>query len=199
MTNLVYGLCRKSDPTIRYIGITTRNIDKRLRQHALAAKNGKDLPVYRWWRKHDDITYVIIHKVDNLNELFKLERDEIASRDNLLNCTAGGEGLVSPSAATRAKMSATRTGKKLSAQHRANMSLSKIGNTNTLGYKHRDESKQKMSKARKGVLKTKEHSAKIAESQRNKPRPRVDCPNCGTNMDAGNARRYHFDRCKNLL
>lgn len=198
MTNLVYGLCLKSDPTIRYIGVTSREIHNRLSQHALAARNGKELPVYRWWRKHDDVTYVILHSVSTIDEMFDLERREIASRTNLLNCTTGGEGLINPSAETRAKMSKTRTGRKLSAQHRANLSLGKIGNKNTLGYKHREESKAKMSAARKGKKQSPEQIAKRAATHRGKTRPKIACPHCDTIMDAANARRYHFDKCKML-
>lgn len=157
----VYGLCRVSDPTIRYVGFTSRFTEKRFNEHKINAnrKNGlATLPVYSWIRKYDDVTYVVLH--DNLTdeEAFELEKREIASRENLLNLTAGGEG--------------------------------------TTGYKKSPESIAKMSAAMRNM--SAEHRAKLSAAKIGKQLPKIECPNCGTASDSGNAKRWHFNNCKKL-
>ncbi|AFN37312.1 homing endonuclease [Vibrio phage phi-pp2] len=58
-----------------------------------------------------------------------------------------------------------------------------------------DTTKEKMSKSRKGVSKSKEHSQKIREALLNLPV--VTCPHCGKQGKKGGAMtRHHFDNCK---
>lgn len=65
------------------------------------------------------------------------------------------------SAQTRSKMSATKTGRKLSQQHRAKLSVLLLGNKRTLGMRHSAESREKMSVAAPKT-KSPEHRAKIS-------------------------------------
>jgi len=64
---------------------------------------------------------------------------------NLVNMTDGGEGMSNPSKETRAKLS-----------------KSKMGNTNTLGFKHSEETKRKVSESQLGVKLSKEHCEAIS-------------------------------------
>lgn len=72
------------------------------------------------------------------------------------------------SEATKIKMSAAQKGKTITEQHRLNM----------LGQKRSEEFKQNLSNLKRGI-----------------PRPRVDCPKCGTSIDVGNYKRWHEPRC----
>ena len=67
---------------------------------------------------------------------------------NLVNMTDGGEGMSNPSKETRAKLS-----------------KSKMGNTNTLGFKHSEETKRKVSESRLGVKLSKEHCEAISKGK----------------------------------
>lgn len=66
------------------------------------------------------------------------------------------------SAESRAKMSAWQIGRKLTAEHCANMSIGK----KAAAHKASPEARAKMSAARRGVAKTAEHRAKIGASQK---------------------------------
>lgn len=154
----VYGLCRVSDPTIRYVGFTSRSVEERFRGHAYSARQGENLPVYRWWRKYGDVIFVVLHDNLTIDEAFELEKQEIASRDNLLNLTGGGEGHFgySPSDETRARISQSlignqRTkGRKLSAEHRQKISEGMKGNRNSVGVVPSDSARANMRKAQLG-------------------------------------------------
>lgn len=90
---VIYGL-HAGDGVIRYIGQTI-HFDRRMASHASSARLGRDLPVYRWIRKHgwSSIEVVILHEVD-AGSLNDLEMVEIAKHDRrvLLNANEGGKG-----------------------------------------------------------------------------------------------------------
>jgi len=86
-----------------------------------------------------------------------------SSNIDLTNITIGGDGVpgykhtkefkqfislrfkgIPKSLESRAKQSATQTGKKASEETRAKLSAAKIGNKNFFGHKHSDETKAKM-------------------------------------------------------
>lgn len=77
-------------------GFTTR-----YRDHARAAKNGKDLPVYRAWRKYGAPAQIIIGKYSTRNDCAQAEIDFIAQNDATnpevgYNLMPGGEGMHAP-------------------------------------------------------------------------------------------------------
>jgi hypothetical protein len=209
---LVYGLCRLSNPAVRYVGMTTKTIERRFYEHQNTALKPNARPVYKWMSKYEDVTYVILH--DNLTtaEAQQLERQEILARTNLLNCTIGGEGLVDASLDYRRKMSEAKKGKPLPAHmheaaRKANLGRKpserhlEILRTVNTGKVLSAETRLKISlstKGReahnKGVSPTHEVRIKMSQGQLN--RLKVTCPKCQKTTDPGNANRWHFDRCK---
>lgn len=189
---LVYGLAREADSTIRYIGITTRDLSVRFAQHKYDAARGSHLPVHRWIRKYgDDVVTMILHEGLTLEESQTLEKSEIANRSNLLNLTLGGEGRAGFEVGqpTREKIAASKRGKRgvvhtnetktkisealkgrlkptRTPEHRANIALALTGRIGTnLGRKMSDEQKAKISATKSGQPskpKTLEHRAKLS-------------------------------------
>jgi len=98
---------------------------------------------------------------------FLVERDRIAfyGRENLSNMTDGGEGTSNPSEEIRKKMSESAKGKKVSDEHRKNLSVSaskrKIG-------PHSEEHRAKIGAAVKGRVFSEEHKRKLSESNKGK-------------------------------
>lgn len=213
---LVYGISRISDATVRYVGMTKNGITRRFYEHTYAAsKDNPKLPLHKWMRKYDDVTWVILHDNLTIPQAQELERAEILSRDNLLNCTIGGEGLVEASLETRRKMSEMKKGKPLpqamhDAARKANTGrkpspehLEILRRVNT-GKVLSEETKAKISNATKGRVAhnkgksaSPEIRAKMSLGQSN--RTKVQCPHCSTEVDPGNANRWHFDKCKSKL
>ena len=73
----------------------------RYRNHALAARKGKDFPLYRAWRKHGSPELIIASEHPNREECAQAEIASIAFFDsnkpeNGYNLMAGGEGLNAP-------------------------------------------------------------------------------------------------------
>jgi len=64
------------------------------------------------------------------------------------------------------------------------------------GKKASQETKDKLSKMRKGVILSKEHKEKISKSRMGQKYERVECPHCDKIIDPGNAKKWHFDNCK---
>jgi len=71
---------------------------------------------------------------------------------------------------------------KLSAEWRAELTEKMLGNTYTLGLKHTEEAKNKMSVARKGVPKTCEHKAKIGAAHMGMKRSPETCENISKSL-----------------
>lgn len=183
----VYGLNRKSDATIRYIGMTSKTMEERFAAHTRAARNDKrKRPVYDWWRKHEDISYVILHSGLTTEEAFAMEITEIAKRPNLLNATGGGDGVVNPSAEVRAKQSASRRGKKMSeeAKEKARLLRKPVS----------EETRAKMSASKKGMKLSSQAKEKAKLNYANAPI--MTCPHCGLSAKRNLAIRWHFDNCK---
>ena len=72
-------------------------------------------------------------------------------------------------------------------------------------YTHSDETKMKLSEARKGKKFSKEWRKNISKSAKNRTADRVtpfvrkvDCPHCGRSISFGNYHRWHGDKCKSL-
>ena len=127
---------------------------------------------------------------------------------------------------TKAKMSVTHTGKKLSSETRIKIGIASTGRThsieakskmskNTKGKTHSDETKSKisigntgktvsveakakMSITRKGKTHSNDHRLKIAISNTGKKQLIVVCPYCGKSGGTNSMTRYHFVNCKSL-
>ena len=92
----IYGMGLKNDPYIRYIGMTTKSIEKRLMEHKKASRHGRKYPVYDWIRKHGEenvVIFLIEYVEKNLEdrEVFWINRYKDLGH-NLLNLTEGGSG-----------------------------------------------------------------------------------------------------------
>lgn len=133
MTCIVYGLA-SSDGVIRYVGQTSRSIERRLRKHHENARLGVNTPLYHWMRREAaQGRAVSAVTLQSDAEYGADERRVIAEmRANgvqLLNLTDGGDGTLGwkHTPDTKAKMLAKRIGLKMNlsseqrAQRRANM------------------------------------------------------------------------------
>ena len=144
-----------------YIGQTTRSVKQRFKEHANAPyRIGKAI------RAHgaDMFVLAILKVCYSKEEMDFWERHFIKSRNTMTpngyNLTEGGEGMpgFSPSEETRAQMSASRTGEKnhffgkhYTNEARTRISMARLGNNNSLGFRHTDESKARMSIAENGI------------------------------------------------
>ncbi len=79
---------------------------------------------------------------------------------------------------------------------RTTHSLRMKGSSNPSSGGLRDDTKQKMSKVRKGVLKTEDHKRKIKES--NLKHTPVKCPHCDKVGREAQMKRWHFNNCPHL-
>jgi len=154
----VYGLVDSETLELRYIGITIKTPEERLKEHLRNTyEHDGSYHVHRWIRQSTYRPSIVILE-RNPVDLFEAERLWIADLRSqgarLTNMTDGGDGTIgyvfdeevkakmSASAnarwsrpGERERLSAFQTGKKLSQEHRAAISASMKGNTNTLGYR----------------------------------------------------------------
>lgn len=77
------------------------------------------------------------------------------------------------------------------------------GGEGTSGCIPSPETCQKQSDAKKGENNpmygkshSPEHRKKMSDAKKGKPKPRITCPHCGKDGDAGSMSRWHFDNCK---
>ncbi len=89
---------------------------------------------------------------------------------------------------TKKKMSESGKLKKLSEDHKQ-----KIANSNKNKIVS-EETRKKLSNAQKGKKASEETKKKMSDSQ--KKRAKLTCPHCNKQTDSGNAKQYHFDKCK---
>jgi len=110
---LIYGIRLRSESVYRYVGLTTKTAQVRLRQHLKVAGAGTKTPFYDWLRKQqrDDVTVDPLDWTDGLDELGEVEIAWIS----LLRPNFGR----SASEETRAKMSAVRKGRPMPSSRRS--------------------------------------------------------------------------------
>lgn len=95
---LIYGIRLRSEFVYRYVGLTTRTVEIRFRQHVKVARSGRKTPFYDWLRVHngDDVVVEILEEVEGLEELGWAEIDWIELLRHvghpLLNLSQGGLG-----------------------------------------------------------------------------------------------------------
>jgi hypothetical protein len=89
-------------------------------------------------------------------------------------------------------------GKKLSKEHRENISKGQKGQKRN---PHSDERKKRISESHKGKTHSLETKQKMSDSRRgvSKTMKLVTCPHCNKSGKGGNMTRYHFDKCQTLL
>jgi len=128
--NVIYGLSCTCHPEkgVRYVGLTTMTVEKRVWKHKSEARLGKGLPIYNWLRKHgeENLCWEILQSCDalelNANEILWIAK--LREQGNkLMNVTAGGDGLSGLSADGRLRMSVAMSGRVFTEEHRANMSI----------------------------------------------------------------------------
>jgi hypothetical protein len=184
---IVYGLTLVDDSTIRYVGITTTSLAKRLHIHARAARKDSKLPCACWIKKHgiENIRAVELEVCISWEAACQAERDWIIIHRCLsipiLNVSPGGDGYVNyiMTDEHRRKISKALTGYVKSASHRAAISASKIGKSPNIspdverkrvmkikksltGRSRSDECKIKISETLRGRLLSADHKAKIS-------------------------------------
>lgn len=108
----------------------------------------------------------------------------------------------------------------MSKETKERMSISKIGNKNTMhgkthseetkkkisekrkGHKHSDETRKLYSEQRLGIPKSEEHKQKQSDrqktSEKNTFRHTVKCPHCAKEGQKPNMLRWHFENCKQI-
>ncbi|MFD3591600.1 NUMOD3 domain-containing DNA-binding protein [Nocardia sp. NPDC058640] len=97
-SGVIYGVRLRAEFDYRYIGLTTKSENVRLRQHFQVARTGRKTPFYDWLRKQnrDDVTADVLDWVYGLNNLGRAEIDWIAylrrEGQPLLNLADGGLG-----------------------------------------------------------------------------------------------------------
>lgn len=69
-----------------YIGATTQELDKRIKQHKFAANSGYDYPVHSAIRKHKDFEVKVLSKANNVEDLETLEKKAIEEFRNKFDC-----------------------------------------------------------------------------------------------------------------
>ena len=170
-----------------YIGQTSGTAGRRYQGHAYAANGGSDLPVHKAWRSLGRPIMEVLHECQD-DEVCQMEIDAISRHKTLLpdgyNVLAGGQ--ISPmldpaiaekvaskkrgsrhSLGSRQKMSASQTGKIHSDETKRKMSNARKGKT---GKPVSDETRQKMSDAHKARWADPEHQKKMSEIRAGKKR-----------------------------
>lgn len=179
---LLYCLVDPSaEGEIRYIGITSENLSKRLGKHVYEAKTGGKNYRCNWIRSllKENIKPEI-HLLDSLPSWEDACKSEIQTIKELreigyrlVNGTDGGEGSVGfkHTEESKAKLSAAMKGKqtRLGKQH-SDETKTKISAAHT-GRKHTAEARQNMSAAGKGRKFSEDHRKKISAAHKDKLSP----------------------------
>lgn len=128
-TGSIYGLTCICHGEVRYIGLTSRSLDRRLAEHLWEAKRKPYLPKHSWMLKHgiDNVYGLLLEDNVPLTDLPSMEILWISlfDRSRLLNLTIGGEGKFgyTHSKESREKMSMAKRGRTydMSSKHKLNV------------------------------------------------------------------------------
>lgn len=175
---IIYALLDPRDRTIRYIGKTVSEPLRRWKSHLWQPSH-----TYKWF-------WICALKLRGLKPVWQTlevvpisedwearERAWIARGHAegwpLTNLTDGGDGWpvgYKHTAESREKMSRVQSGRKVSAEARANLSKATSGVLHwNFGRHHSEETKRKMSIAHKGKLLSDEHRAAMSEAAKHRP------------------------------
>lgn len=173
MTIKIYVLCEPDTGEIRYIGKTINFLTRRFGKHLSDARRGIKSHLCCWLRSvlrtgHLPIVSIIGEVEGNGN------KEEIAwiayghaEGWQLVNSTAGGDGILNPSKETRQKLSESHKGKPngclgshRSKESRLKMSLVKKGKRLS------EETRRRMSIAQKGKIVSLEQRRKISQANK---------------------------------
>ena len=229
---LLYKATNKNNGKV-YVGQTCYSLARRKARHFTDARHGRGSVFHRAIRKHGESAFVfevlVIGPAGRWMDA--LEIAAISAYGSLVeqgyNVSEGGCGSrgnknflgKTHTAEAKQKISLANSSKKHTPEARANMSAAHKGKIHkgsfTLGYKHSEGAKKRMSEARKGVPKTGRGLENIrrgcatrrgvARSEETKAKiraaimalPVVKCPHCEVSGRArGGMFRYHFDNCK---
>lgn len=139
----IYALTDPRDGRVRYVGKTWHPRRRRNRHCSIRVNRTDNLPVSRWANKLNAMglapLWTVLEVVPG-DCWVEAERRWIAHYrlliDDLLNLCDGGEGGTSPkSPLHRRKLAAANRGKKHTEESRRKMSLSRMGNTCSVGRK----------------------------------------------------------------
>ncbi len=155
----------------RYVG-KTQNLRARVKAHFTAALRGAPQTFCRALRKHTPEAFSL-----SLLGTFATDEEALAAEMQFVrqlgtkvpdgyNMTDGGEGMsghtCKRSPETRAKISAARKGRKLSAEHKARIAEGGRGRSPSA------ETRAKISEANRGLVRSTEARAKMSAAQRGK-------------------------------
>ena len=161
-----------------YIGYTSRNADKRKREHIRGDGNQ---PLKDAIDEFGENAFDFEILEDGIINEFLPEREKfwIAKFDtfhNGYNCTSGGEAFKEHSEETRKKQSESHIGnegywkgKTFSPEHRANLSKSHLESNTLRGKPLSSEHKEKISESKKGGKHTEEAKHKMSKTKKGKP------------------------------
>jgi len=155
MSGFVYGLTTNNSDSIRYIGMTTQGLSKRLSGHKKAANSGKKYPLYDWMRKQgvENIRIVLVEVVETdlaSREIYWIQ-DFLNRNVKLLNLTAGGLGPNGHVWTSEQRQAHSVKMKEVVNRPDVREKILKNRKT-TYGNRHSDAQKKKWSKERKGSI-----------------------------------------------
>jgi len=155
-----------------YIGITRQTLEQRVRRHVAYARQGRHFAISCAIRKHGEDSFRSeVMAFGSWSEMLNAEIDAIAEHRlrgiSCYNMTDGGEGSlgVVPSAEKRQRISASLSGRSLSAEHRQRVGESQRGKTIP------EHVKDKMSAAAKGRVISVEQRQAVSAKLAGKKRP----------------------------
>jgi len=180
----------------KYVGVTTRGIEKRWNQHCSTANGGEGYLLHNGIREYGIAAFTIeeLYRSTDIEHTLKVKENEFIVEHKThvseggYNLTMGGEGSIGHvhSAEARQKMSVSKMGHVHSAEARQKMSVAKMGHVpseetcrkisdEAKGRKRSVEFKRKISDSLKGRVFSTEHRRKISESLKGKVRSEEHC------------------------
>jgi group I intron endonuclease len=155
------------------------NCEKRCSDHLNSLKRGKhdNTKMQNVFNKYKSFDFQIIVACDDRDVAYAYEQDYIDAHFGLDKCLNLNAAASKPP---------SQKGKKLTDEHRANLSAAQKGRKLT------DEHKAKLSGP-----KNDEHKSKLSAAKKNATK--LQCLHCLRSFDSGNFKRYHGDNCKKKL
>lgn len=178
----IYTLHDPDTMAVRYVGFTSKTLEKRLARHVAASKNERNHRA-NWIRslvsvgKRPAILLVEGVSLENWQERERFWILHFRSIGcSLVNSCEGGKGIIGPSNEVREKMSLANLGRKHTEETCLKMSRAKIGKNFTL------EHRRKIGLANIGKNHTEEARAKMSASKLGKkPSRKAIANSCETN------------------